>query len=1153
MSILRPLELIKSKLCGSEKKLNITGLTGSARAYTIANILADSSEASPFLIMLPDAIEVEKFANDLRFFLSRNIDKHFEILEFPPWDISPMSRLSPHPLIIGKRIQSLYSILSHKNAVIVSSADAISYKTIPKSAFIDYLEYLEVNEEVGRDKLIEKLEAGGYSRCSMVEEIGDYAVRGGVIDVFCCLHSFPIRLEFWGDHMESIRTFDPLSQRSIETMTDTVIPPASELIQNRINLIRARSMGRLPTGGSGANFPGKEAWFNHFYENLDSPLDYFPEQATVILFDPHRIDKKIESTAKAFFHNEEKFREEASERGLPFPDTKNLLIPKEELICRLELLRQITFSDIVFEEKGTTISFEGQEYLHADLQIKLAGKGRVSLAPLVKHVVEWEKSGGKIVFLNRTEAQAVRMTEFLENYDIKLSGPTIQDWKSLPLSSGIFSCIGKLTKGFIWPDENLYIFTEEELFGRSSRITHENKANRRFSWSALSQLQEGDFIVHEEHGIGRYGGLKKMEIQEKTNDFAIIEYARNDRLYVPADRISILQKYAGSDDVPPKLDSLGSKAWFMAKQKVKSSIKQIARQLVELYAVRKFRKGFAFSLPGQEYSEFEATFEYEETVDQIKAIEDVLKDMTDERPMDRLICGDVGFGKTEIALRASFKAVSDGKQVAVLVPTTVLAEQHYETFKNRLAPFGIRVEILNRFRFKSEQAVTVAKLRDGEADVIIGTHRLLQKDIVFKDLGLLIIDEEQRFGVKQKEQLKKIRASVDVLAITATPVPRTLQMSMVGIRDLSVIETPPADRKSINSYISKYDPALIRRAIREELARKGQVFFVHNRIQDITNIASEIKVLVPEARLNIAHGQMKPPELEATMIAFFKHEIDVLVCTTIIEAGLDIPVANTIIINDADHLGLAQIYQLRGRVGRAGEQAYAYLLFADETALSHNAEKRLKTLMDSSHLGAGLQLAMHDLKIRGGGNILGFAQSGTVKTVGYELYVKLIEQAMAELKGEEWHDEVNPEINANVKAYLPDSYVSDSDVRLNLYRRMSCMNHRDELEKMHLEIKDRFGTIPPEVKRLMSVMAIRIILKKLRVSRLDISNTGMSLIFSANCPIEPVKFLKLISGEPKRYSLLDGSKLYIRLTHKSETDLDAVEKTLASISANLLG
>ena len=1152
MSILFRSELIQNKLYDFKKNIRIAGLSGSARAYAVASILADFQKKSPLLIILPDAKEAENFAEDLRFFLSGNSEEHFEVLEFPPWDISPMSRLSPHPLIIGNRIHALYSILYQENSVIVVSANTIINKTLPKAAFVDYLEYLEVNEEAGRDRLIEKLEAGGYSRCSMVEEVGDYAVRGGVIDIFCCLHPFPVRLEFWGDQVESIRTFDPLTQRSMETMTDTVILPASELIQSRVNLIRARSMGRLPAGGNGANFPGKEAWFNHFYESLDSLLDYFSEQAAVILFDPHRINREIESTAKAFFHNEERFREEASEQGIPFPDTKNLLITAEELFNRLERHRQIVFSDITFKKNEEIISVKGQGHLNTDLQIQLAGKGRVSLAPLAQHVVEWEKSGARVVFLNRTETQSARLSEFLKNYDVKMS-QTIQEWKNLPASSGIFSCIGKLSKGFMWPDENLYIFTEDDLFGRSSKTHHESKTNRRFGWSALSQLQEGDFVVHEEHGVGRYGGLKKMEIQEKTNDFVIIEYSRGDKLYVPADRISILQKYAGSDDTSPKLDSLGGKAWLMAKQKAKSSIKQIARQLVELYAVRKFRKGFAFSVPDQEYREFEATFEYEETTDQIKAIEDVLTDMANDRPMDRLICGDVGFGKTEIALRASFKAVADGKQVVVLVPTTVLAEQHYETFKKRLDPFGIKVGILNRFKSRAEQTVTAAKLRDGEINVIIGTHRLLQKDIVVKDLGLLIIDEEQRFGVKQKEQLKKIRTSVDVLAITATPVPRTLQMSMVGIRDLSVIETPPADRKSINSYISKYDPVLIRRAIREELERKGQVFFVHNRVQDINKKASEIKELVPEARLSIAHGQMKPSELENTMISFLKHEIDVLVCTTIIEAGLDIPVANTIIINDADHLGLAQIYQLRGRVGRAGEQAYAYLLFADETSLTNNAEKRLKTLMDSSFLGAGLQLAMHDLKIRGGGNILGFAQSGTIKTVGYELYVKLIEQAVAELKGEEWHDEVNPEINANVKAYLPDSYISDADVRLNLYRRMSCMSQTDELEKIRLEIKDRFGAIPLEAERLMSIMSIRILLKKLGVSRLDVSNTGLSLIFSANSTVEPVKIVKLISGRPKQYSLLDDNKFYIKLAHKSETDLDAVEKVLTSISADLLG
>jgi transcription-repair coupling factor (superfamily II helicase) len=571
-----------------------------------------------------------------------------------------------------------------------------------------------------------------------------------------------------------------------------------------------------------------------------------------------------------------------------------------------------------------------------------------------------------------------------------------------------------------------------------------------------------------------------------------------------------------------------------------------------LYALRGYRRGHAFSPPDPYFREFEATFEHEETPDQIKAIEDVLEDMMSDRPMDRLICGDVGFGKTEVALRAAFKAVSDGKQAALLVPTTVLAEQHYETFQKRMAPYAIGVGILSRFKTKREQAEVLAKLRSGKIDILVGTHRILQKDITFSNLGLLIIDEEQRFGVKQKEMLKKYRAMVDVLAITATPIPRTLHMSMMGIRDLSVIETPPEDRLAIQSYLSPYDEALIVRALQFEMERGGQVFFVHNRVQTIDRVADRLRRLVPQARFAVAHGQMKERDLERTMMQFLKQEIDVLVCSTIIESGLDIPSANTIIINEVDRLGLAQIYQLRGRVGRSTEKAYAYLLLSPEARLTKDAEKRLKALMDFSHLGAGLHLAMHDLKIRGGGNILGFVQSGQISAIGYELYMKLIERATAELKGEEWHEDTDPEINADITAFLPAEYVIDTDVRLNLYRRLSGLREKGELEAIKEEMDDRFGQPPPEVRNLLGLMSIRLILKKMRISRLDVGKSSLILTFAQDRPVDAEGLLRYIQEKPHRFQFMAENKLKVRMPPDfSPHALAQVEHTIASLDERL--
>ncbi len=563
---------------------------------------------------------------------------------------------------------------------------------------------------------------------------------------------------------------------------------------------------------------------------------------------------------------------------------------------------------------------------------------------------------------------------------------------------------------------------------------------------------------------------------------------------------------------------------------------EIARQLIEIYALRKYRKGFAFSHPDNYFREFETTFEHEETPDQIKAIEDVLSDMESERSMDRLVCGDVGFGKTEVAIRAAFKAVMDGKQVALLVPTTVLAEQHYATFRERMEPYQVRVGVLSRFKTRAEQKEILAKVRSGKIDVLIGTHRILQKDISFHELGLLIIDEEQRFGVKQKERLKRYRALVDVLALTATPIPRTLHMSLMGVRDLSIIESPPEERLAIQTYLSPYDESTIVHAIESELEREGQVFFVHNRVQTIDHITNKLFQMVPQARFAIAHGQMKERDLEETMISFLQKEIDVLVCSTIIESGLDIPSVNTIIINEVDRFGLSQIYQLRGRVGRSKEHAYAYLLLSSGSRISREAEKRLKALMDFSHLGAGIHLAMHDLKIRGGGNILGFTQSGHIAAIGYELYMKLVEQTIAELKGEEWREEIDPEINADMPAYLPGYYVSDTDVRLNLYRRLSSLSEESDLKVMVEEMGDRFGPPPEEVSNLLNVMSVRLLLKRMSIVRLEVSNEVLIFTFSPDTEIDPVRLVNLLEGQRHTFQFVSETKLKVTIPRRSSIE-----------------
>ncbi len=1139
------------------KTISVIGLSGSAQSYFFSQALSDLKK--PCIVILPSSNEAEIFYKELKFFLSTpDIPTRIEdrrLFDFPPYDISPLTGLSPAREVVTRRLQALYALMTNEYAVVITSLEAASFKILPKVSLIRSLDYFEIGEEVNREKLIKKLEINGYERISIAEERGDYAVRGSVIDIFSPLYPLPIRLEFWGDRLESIRQFDPLSQRSLEYLEEMVLLPANEIVMDEDAVKQARSIGRFPKQKEGTNgFPGQEAWLSHFYPELNTLFDYLPKNGLITVIESHRLKSTSLNICEKFRKEIEKLRKEAAEKGAPFPQIGDNFISYQEIIKYIEDRHRLEFNELELDmgsndAQKNTIHIHGKFHLDDDLDIWLAGKGRVSMAPLAEKVAGWLGARFKVVLVSRTEQQAERLREILKNYDVHVDQITAH-WNEISEEPGLTICMGRLSRGFTWPDIGFCVISEDEIFGPKRSLLRRTKEKKDvLKWSSFSQLKSGDFVVHEDHGIGRYDGLIKMEIEGKVNDFIIIEYAENARLYIPADRVSIIQKYAGADERNPKLDQLGGRSWDIAKQKAKNSVKRIAKQLVELYALRSHRKGYAFSLPDNYFREFEATFEHEETPDQIKAIENVLEDMTSEKPMDRLICGDVGFGKTEVAIRAAFKAVLDGKQVAFLVPTTVLAEQHYETFKKRFENYPVNVGILSRFKTRAEQTRILGELRSGKIDILIGTHRILQKDTKFRELGLLIIDEEQRFGVKQKETLKRYRSLVDVLAITATPIPRTLQMSMMGVRDLSIIETSPEDRLAIQTQLCQYDKGLIIRAVNFELERGGQVFFVHNRVQSIDYVADQLKQIVPHARLAIAHGQMKGRDLEKTMMCFLRREIDLLVCTTIIESGLDIPSVNTIIISEVDRLGLAQLYQLRGRVGRAKEKAYAFLLLSEGSVVTRDAEKRLKALMDFSHLGAGLHLAMHDLKIRGGGNILGFAQSGHISAVGYELYLKLIQRAIAELKGEEWHDEINPEINVDIPAFLPGDYVIDTDVRLNLYRRLSGLLEKSELEDMVDEIRDRFGDLPQEVRNLLGLMSIRILLKNLEINRLDVGDYSLTLTFSEHSSIDTKRLVQLVSNNPDRYHFISQNKIRINTdTFSDTTNLDKIEKAISELN-----
>jgi transcription-repair coupling factor (superfamily II helicase) len=752
----------------------------------------------------------------------------------------------------------------------------------------------------------------------------------------------------------------------------------------------------------------------------------------------------------------------------------------------------------------------------------------------MKHLRHWQRDAKGLFIVSHTLSQADRMRDLLSRYEIPSRSEHGKRFNEEMAERGVITLLtGRLSSGFRAQEDGWIILTEEEIFGERRRLKEEKPAKRALRGegeplSSYGELCENDFIVHTDYGIGLYRGLRHLKIGTVSNDYLLLEYLDADKLYIPVDRLNLIQRYVGGDGSHPRLDKLGGSRWQRAKKKAKEAISEMVKEILDLYATREAFKGIAFAPADESCKEFEATFEYEETPDQLKAIEEVMQDMGIPKPMDRLVCGDVGFGKTEVALRAAYRAVADGRQVGFLVPTTVLAQQHYQTFCERFKKYPVIIEMLSRFKSPQDQKKILQRLREGKVDIIIGTHRLLQKDVCFHDLGLVVIDEEHRFGVDHKERLKQMRKTVDVITLTATPIPRTLQMAVTGIRDLSLIQTPPEYRLSIRTIVTRFDDELIREAILRELARGGQVFFVHHRVQNIYSIAAHLKKLVPEARLAIAHGQMKERELEKAMLRFVRGDHNLLVCTSIIESGLDIPAANTILINHAEHFGLADLYQLRGRVGRGRHQAYAYLLIPSELSLSRDAAKRFRAIQELSELGSGFKLAVQDLEIRGAGNLLGRSQSGHIIAVGLEYYTQLMERAVKELRGEEVLEEVTPEIHFHLPAFIPETYVEDEEERLRLYRRLSHCRSDEAVEMIREELVDRFGKIPEETVHLLEVIKVKILLTKLSILKFEETPSQVVLTFDRTTRLSPQRMVEWIHKGEGKIRLTPDSRLIIQ-------------------------
>jgi transcription-repair coupling factor (superfamily II helicase) len=1126
-------------------KIECYGTSGSERAYFIWRIYRELR--IPILVVAPSAKAAQSILGDLRFFQDA---ADVPLFLFPSYNISPFKFQAYHNDTAARRICALYQLLEHKTPpIVIAAVDALLQKVIPKQEIINYAELIVAGEEIDREGLIEKLVCGGYVHASIVEEPGDFCVRGGIVDIYCPLYKDPLRIEFFGDTAESIRRFSAASQRTLQFLDEAIVLPAREMVLNKalvpqfINRIRSRAAAlEIPVSEvrkivdpiqHGNGFQGIESLISLIYPELDHVFDYLPDGSLVVSMG----DEDLESAAKDSENHIAENYEAACRAKKMCVEPASLYLSWAQIKNRMGRNKPLAFKMLEVgtgreQNRANRRQFKAVIDDTADVSLRLKNyqeKGNL-LKPLAAWVDENRMKGLTPVMVCRTKTQAERLKSLLIPYGFRFKfATTFADLKIE--TDTLYLCLGQLSTGFVWAAESLAIITEAEIFGLSPR---RRKPMRRPPPSELMDLQDlkkDDLIVHIEHGIGRYEGLVKLKVDGLSNDFLLLVYKHGDKLYLPVDRMSMVQKYMGVEGIEPVIDKMGGNSWKRIKERVKRSAEKIAGELLKLYARRKYEKGFVFSPVDSYFRDFEGGFEYEETADQVKAIEDVLADMYQPTPMDRLICGDVGYGKTEVALRGSFLAVNNGKQVAILVPTTILAEQHYDTFSKRYERYPINIACLSRFRPLREQRQIIENLKAGKLDIVIGTHRLLQKDIAFKNLGLLVVDEEQRFGVSHKEKLKKLKQNVDVLALTATPIPRTLHMSLVGIRDISIISTPPEFRQSIITYVSEFDEELIAEGIRKEIQRHGQIFFVHNNIQSINKIARRLQQLVPEVRLDIAHGRMSETNLEQVMYRFLNKEFDMLVCTTIIESGLDIPSANTIIVNRADRFGLAQIYQLRGRVGRSDEQAYAYLIIPPESVLTKDARKRLKVLMEHSDLGSGFQIAMNDLKIRGGGTILGASQSGHIAAVGYDMFLKLMENAVAEIKGETPSEPLDPEINVRMSAFLSESYIPDIDQRMAAYRRLARMTELKEIADFKDELTDRYGEPPEEAGNLLFKIMLKILSQKAGIARLDLAGPQMNLQFSQAHLKNTAPLVDMIQAAPGRYELTPGSILKVKLAN----------------------
>lgn len=1016
-------------------------------------------------------------------------------------------------LMARQRIQVLRHLLEDDSGVVVTTLDGLMDHLLPLSQFESQVAVVQTGQELNLEEWKERLVRLGYERTGQVDGMGQFSIRGGILDIFPLTEEQPVRIELWDTEVDSIRTFDLESQRSVEQLEEIAIYPAVEIVltekQRKTGVVRLKEemktsgeklrkerlteeaarlygiVGELVEGiEEGWKVNGLDGYLSYFCSETVSFLDYFQEKNGMIILDePARLQEKGGAV-------ETEFRESMShrlEKGYLLPGQTGLLYTIKELMVRAQRNNTLYLTGLEQKLPGMTVRNQYR------ISVKNVNSYQSSFELLIKDLQRWKREKYRVILLSGSRTRASRLAGDLREYDLSAFCPDNEERQVCP--GEILVTYGNLHRGFEYPQIKFVVITEGDMFGTEKKKRKRKKASYEGNKiQSFSELSVGDYVVHEEHGLGIYRGIEKIERDKITKDYLKIEYADGGNLYLPATRLDGIQKYAGGDAKAPKLNKLGGEQWKKTRSRVKSAVKEIARDLVELYAARQESTGFQYGPDTVWQREFEELFPYEETEDQEEAIEAAKRDMESKKIMDRLICGDVGYGKTEVALRVAFKAVQESKQVVYLVPTTILAQQHYNTFLQRMKDFPIRVDLMSRFRTPAQIKKTLTDLHKGMVDIVIGTHRVLSKDVKFKDLGLLIIDEEQRFGVAHKEKIKKLKENVDVLALTATPIPRTLHMSLVGIRDMSVLEEPPVDRLPIQTYVMEYNDEMVREAINRELARDGQVYYVFNRVKGIDEIAAHIQELVKDAVVVYAHGQMQERQLEKIMFDFVNGEIDVLVSTTIIETGLDIPNANTMIIHDADRMGLSQLYQLRGRVGRSNRTSYAFLMYKRDKLLKEEAEKRLQAIREFTELGSGIKIAMRDLEIRGAGNVLGAEQHGHMEAVGYDLYCKLLNQAVQALRGKRTvEDEVETVVDCDIDAYIPSSYIRNEYQKLDIYKRISGIENEEEHMDMQDELMDRFGDIPKPVENLLKVAELKALAHRAYVTEVKVNRQEVRL------------------------------------------------------------